>query len=357
VRLVDGYIRNALGWGFLLVLLVLMAVFSFLDFVEELEETGQGHYGALQALAYVLQTSPARAIELVPVSALLGCLLGLGMLERTSELVAMRALGISARRIQAAIFKAALILLVLVAVMGEWIAPQLAQHAWRQRALAIAGDVMRGTEQGDSFWYRDRQRFININDMRYGRVPLDIDIFELEQDGSLATHIHAASAERLGQGRWRLLDVRRSRIGAGGWPREHLPALEWEGFLSPREGAVTELETESLAPSALYRYARDLAARGQNAERYELALWRKLSVPLATLAMVLLAVPLVLGRLRLINVGQRLMIGAGVGVAFYLGDQIVQQLGLLAEAEPRLVAVAPAAFMLALGLALNLRVR
>ena len=357
MRLLDRYIRDALARGFLIVMLILVVVFSFLDFVEQLDETGQGHYGAIQALGFVLQTTPARALALVPVSALLGSLLGFGLLERNSELVGMQSLGIPVRRILVATLKAAALLLLVVLVLGEWLAPELAERAWRQRALAISGDVLRTGEAGDSFWFRDRNRFINIHDMRYGRVPVDIEIFSFADDGRLETYITAATAERRGGKRWLLRDVIRARIGTGGWERERLDSLEWSGFLSPREGAVTELDVDSLAPSELVAYARGLRARGQNAERYELALWRKLNIPLAAVAMVLLAVVFMFGRMRGLNAGQRLMIGAGVGVGFYLGDQILQQMGLLADADPRLVAMAPAAVMLMIALLGCLRLR
>ncbi len=357
MTIVDRYIRDALARGFLIVLLILVVVFSFLDFVEQLDETGQGHYGAFQALGFVIQTTPSRALVLVPVSALLGSLLGFGLLERNSELVALQALGISVRHILLSTLKAAALLLLLIVILGEWVAPELAQRAWRQRALAISGDVLQSDDEGDSFWYRDRNRFINIHDMRYGRIPVGIEIFEFADDGSLQVYIRAALAERVRKDTWLLRDVSQTRVGSGGWARERQAELEWEGFLSPPEGAVTELDVDSLAPSELLDYLRGLRARGQNAERFELALWRKLNIPLAALAMVLLAPPFMFGRMRRLNPGKRLMLGAGVGVGFYLSDQILQQMGLLANADPRLVAMGPAAIMLAAGLLLSLRLR
>jgi lipopolysaccharide export system permease protein len=80
---------------------------------------------------------------------------------------------------------------------------------------------------------------------------------------------------------------------------------------------------------------------GQNVDRYALALWRKLSVPLTTGAMVLLSLPFIFGSTRIITAGKRIMIGSFVGIAFYFGDQLIVHLGLLLSLMPVITAMTP----------------
>jgi lipopolysaccharide export system permease protein len=85
------------------------------------------------------------------------------------------------------------------------------------------------------------------------------------------------------------------------------------------------------------------AARGENADRYDLVLWQKVSVPFTTSAMILLSLPFVFGPPRSIPAGKRVVLASVVGLAFYLFHQIVGKLGLLAGLSAPLTALSPAA--------------
>ena len=357
MKTLDRYITGNLAKGFLVVMLMLLAIFTFLDFVEELDEVREGYYEPADAFVYVLLTAPERALTLVPVAALLGCLLGFGLLDHQNELVAMRSVGVSARRISWSAIKFGIVLILLLAIAAEFVVPVLAQKAWSQRTLAISGDVVLPTDSGNNFWFRDGHRFINIRDMLYGRIPVGIDIYEFNDDGELTRFTHAAEAEAAGNDAWLLKDVTDKRVQ--GWKvsmRRH-PTLYWKSFLSPQQGAVMELDAESLSPTDLYRYIVDLRERGQSAERYELALWRKANIPLATAAMILIAIPFVFGAFKLATTGQRVLAGSGVGIAFYLIDQILAQAGLLVGVNPAITATVPAALLFCIALVMAQRVR
>jgi len=346
----DGYIRTNVVRGVLVVMAVLLAVFSFLEFVDELDETGAGRYGPWQALAFVLMTLPARALALLPVAALLGALLGLGALQARNELLAMRAGGVPVRRIGWAVLQAGALVLLVAALAAETVVPALAQHAWRGRTLALGEALTTGTEQDGSFWFRDGHRFINIETMRFGRLPVGIEIFEFDAEGRLVAHVLAREAAFDGQRGWLLEDAQIKRIGPGTVRVEQRPQMVWDAFLIPREGVVTELDVDSLSPSELYRHAADLRRRGQSAERFELALWRRIGIPIAALGMLLLTMPFVFGGSGRRGMGPRLVAGSGVGIGFYLGDQIFAQTGLLLDLNPALTALAPPLLLLLAGL-------
>ena len=357
MKILDRYIRMHLIQGFSLVLLVLVSVFSFLDFVEELDDISLGNYDVIDAIIFVFLTTPERALWLVPVSALLGCLIALSVLDHGNELAVMRAAGVSMRRIGWSILKATGMLLLIVVICAQFVNPPLGERAWRDRALAISGDVVVRKDSGTNFWFRDGQRFISIRDMVYGRIPTGIEIYEFNEQGELTVFTEARDAKSDRGAGWLLQDVVRKRLNGFKIEVERLPTLQWDTFLSPEQGAVIQLDAESLAPSDLYYYSRDLRARGQRADRYELALWRKVNVPFATLSMVLIAIPFAFGPHNRRGIGRPVLIGAGIGILFYLVDQVLAQIGLLADINPALTASVPAAALFIVALILIRRVR
>ena len=91
----DRYIAKSVVTGCLLACFVMLSIFAFVDFVSQLNNVGTGDYGALQAVVFVLLRLPQRLYELSPSILLLGGILSLGALAANSELVVMRASGIT----------------------------------------------------------------------------------------------------------------------------------------------------------------------------------------------------------------------------------------------------------------------
>ena len=112
---------------------------------------------------------------------------------------------------------------------------------------------------------------------------------------------------------------------------------------------ITE-KPNSLSALGLFRYFRYLEANGLSTTRYRLALWEKLIHPLAVGVMIFLAIPLVLGKLHAVGLGQRILVGIIVGIAFYVAQQTAMQMGIVYGLTPFLSAVMPTASFFAVGL-------
>src|ERR1700735_1743478 len=84
-----------------------------------------------------------------------------------------------------------------------------------------------------------------------------------------------------------------------------------------------------------------------SAARVEQAFWTKASLPLSMVAMVLVATPFVFGPPRARSAGQRITIGAAVGIVFSLIQQLTSLVGLLLDLSPAFAAIAPSALLLA----------
>ena len=102
-KLHDHYIARTViltvlaTWGVLLGLDVVLA------FADEFGDVGKGGYTINHAIAATCLTIPWRAYNLFPTAAVIGALLGLGQLAASSELTALRALGLSRRRLSVSV--------------------------------------------------------------------------------------------------------------------------------------------------------------------------------------------------------------------------------------------------------------
>ena len=342
----DRYIGAAALRAFVLVAAALTALFSLLEFVEQLSSVGQGHYGLNDALTYVLLTTPFRLLQVTPVSMLLGCLLALGAFAKNSELIALQSLGISEVRIIGAVLKLAVPVIVALFLMTEFVIPPTQQLAQAQRGSALS--FVAPLRSDTSFWAQGDHQYLNVQQFELGNAARNIDIYAFADDGSLTSFVHAERADIKPDGTWSLVDVVRKRLDDSKFETEHLATLPWSSFVSAEQIQFLILPLETIPPIALYRYVRDLGQRHQQAIRYEQELWRKASIPLSIVAMILIAAPFVFGPPRGQSTGRQITIGAVFGIVFSLTQQIIGHLDLLLDLNPVIAPLAPSLWLMIL---------
>ncbi|PVV26359.1 MAG: LPS export ABC transporter permease LptG, partial [gamma proteobacterium symbiont of Ctena orbiculata] len=110
MSLLDRYIGRTVLIGIVGVLALLLVLIGFFELVAELEEV-EGGYTTSMAYTFVSLGMPRYCYELFPLATLLGSLLGLGVLAGNSELLAMRAAGVSIGRIVISVLKTGLLVL------------------------------------------------------------------------------------------------------------------------------------------------------------------------------------------------------------------------------------------------------
>ena len=123
----DRYIGKTIFNTIMMTLFMLVSLSGIIKFVDQLKKSGQGSYDALGAGLYTILSVPKDIQIFFPMAALLGALLGLGMLAQRSELVVMQASGFTRLQVALAVMKTAIPLVLLTMAIGEWVAP----HRWR----------------------------------------------------------------------------------------------------------------------------------------------------------------------------------------------------------------------------------
>lgn len=352
MRLLDRHIGSYVVKGTLLSLLVLVGLFTLTEFVEDLGSVGKGAYTMPRAIEYMIFKLPGRIFQLFPEAALIGSLMGLGILATNSELAVVRAAGVSTSRICLSVMKAAGVLMIIALFIGEVVAPACEKYAQERRSLALSQHLALKT----GGWLRDGSTFIEISEVQADDQMANVSIYEFDKEHNLRVAARAQSAVFAGD-HWQLEGLKLSEISEEGVRESRLSKAAWKSELEPELVDIITENPESRSVADLLRYFHYLEENGLSTTRHELALWGKFVHPLAVGVMIFLAIPLVLGMLRTAGLGLRVMIGIFVGIIFYVAQQTAVQMGILFGLTPFLSAFVPTALFFAVGLGLIRRVR
>jgi len=338
MRLLDRYIIWSITRLTALVMAVLLTLLALFLFINEQGWIGVGSYGQVQGLRHVLFNLPAAGLQFLPVAALFGALLAMGQLARGSELTVMRASGMSIARICGAVMLTGLLLLPPAVLVGEWLAPPLQQLARETRSVERGGPVSL-TRQGA--WLRDGARVLRAEDGKGADGAGGVTVFEITPELELAVVSHAAGAQGQADGRWELEHVAGSRFDAAGVA----PFTAATASFALQTGAdFFDLAATSPREMSLRELARAidyLSANGLDTRRHSFAYWagigRLAAIPLA----MLLAVPLIFGALRGAENAGRATTGLLLGLAWYIGQRLVESGAIAFTLDARLMALLP----------------
>jgi lipopolysaccharide export system permease protein len=243
-----------------------------------------------------------------------------------------------------AVMKAGLMLVLAVVVLTEFIVPPLQQKAYERQLITMGRIRALRTDQG--FWSRDGMRFINIRQIRNGRIPTDINIYEFNEKGQLQNFIHAENADIIQRDHWILNGVWRKTLDGQTITMARLPSQSWRPFLDDAQFQALQYPADSLSPSDLYQYIHYLQSGKQDTRPYELQFWQKVALPFTTGAMALLSIPFVFSLPRLSNAGQRILAGAITGIVLYFLNLVIANLGMLLNLNIPLLVLFPVLMIL-----------
>lgn len=357
MKILDQYIARTVIGGTLMALLVLAALLAFVDFVSEVGKVGHpafAGYGVMDVIMFVLLTLPKRMYEIFPTAVLLGSLLSLGALASNSELTVMRASGMSIMRIAASVLQAGLILVILVAFVGEVLVPISERKAQTLKASSLQQNISLGGHHG--FWVRDGMRYVHVGEV-YPDLHLgDLEIYELDRNRQLSRVTHAESARYIND-TWQLRNIKRSVILDNEVTNETLAIDQWHELLNPDLFNVVTVRPENMSALDLYRYSQYLQDNELDASHYQLAFWIKVITPVSSLVMLLIAMPFVFGSQRSGGTGQRVLIGLLLGIGFFMVNRIMNHLGQVYGIHPLISAALPVILVAILGALAIKRVR
>ncbi len=321
-KLHDLYVGRVVLTTVLLVWAVLLGLDVINAMAGQVDDLGKGSYSFGHAVAYVAYTVPRRAYTLFPTSAIIGVLMGLGQLAASSELIALRAVGLSRRRLSLSVA------ITLALLTGLMVFGMETLGAWGQRqgdALKLSATSSNlAVAKYSGLWAREGNTFLNAQTgderIENGQQWLqlrDVRLYDLADDGHLKSIVHAATAEHF-EGNWVLKNVLRTTFNERSGTQQQMLGMRWESDLEPAALAATIASPRFMAASDLARSIDYRKRNALDAREYEDVYWGRWFYPLNVLALCLAAIPFAFGSLRSGGLGKQLFLGILFALGFWL---------------------------------------
>ena len=329
-----------------LVIVALVLLFAFFDLVEQMKDLGRGTYTMRHILLYVLLSMPDHLYALFPVAALIGTIFVLAQLVAGSEYTVMRTSGVSTARFAATLAMIGGLFAAMTFVIGEFIAPPAQQLAQRVRSQAISGLVAQEFRSG--LWIKDGSSFINVVEVLPDSTLRGVRIYEFDGEYRLRSISFARRGAYQSDRRWVLQDLVQTRFEDMRTSVLEFAETRWQSVLEPDLINVLLVKPEQMSAWNLYSYTQHLKENRQKALRYEIALWTKLTYPLAVVVMMVLALPFAYFQGRQAGVGAKIFAGIMLGIVFHFLSRLFSHLGLLNDWPPVASALMPTVTFLAI---------
>ncbi len=338
MKVIDRYIVRTVIRDTLGVLIALILLTSLFTFIDESDDIGRGDYQLADALYFIILQVPARIYEFFPVSALIGGLIGIGQLASHSEIIVMRASGISLKAISVAVLKGTISLMILVFLIGEFVSPTSSQLARQMQTSLISGGNLVKSSHG--VWVKEDNNYVHIRIILPDGQLEGITRFQF-LDKQLQTMLFAQTGRYQDDGKWLLKGVQQTFISTDSVSSTMADFMYWETKLSPDKLGVVSLKPEDLNLQGLKDYNKYLIENGLDARRYQLAYWKKILQPLAVAVMMFLALSFISGPLRTVTVGARVVMGILVGFLFNMLSKVFGPVSLVYDMPVMLAASLP----------------
>lgn len=348
MRQLSLYVGKTVLGSILVVLLVVLAIDVIASVVDGLGEI-RNQYRFNNVLMNTLLTLPGRIYSNIPFATLIGSLVGLGILAGNSELVVMRAAGVSLLRITGFVVKPVLLVIVMGAVLGEYLVPVTDQWA-QSLKLMLRGD-QESVSAHSGVWNREGNEYMHFNAVYPNGKLIGVTRYRFDDERKLQEASFSARATYL-DSHWLEEEGQVTHFFENHTEVEQFITRRWETELSPDLLTLVLMPPQSLAISHLHSYGTYLDIQGQKSGAYWLAFWNKALQPLVIIALVLIAVSFIFGPLREATMGYRIFSGVVVGIVFQTSLEMLGPSSMVFGFSPFWAVMAPVALCIFVGLVL-----
>lgn len=348
MRQLSRHIGRTIFGSIAIALLVLVGLDSVGAIIDETAKISR-NYHFTDVLIYVGTLLPSRIYEYMPFASLIGCLIGLGLLAANSEVIVMRAAGVSPMRIVGFVIKPVLLFILLSMAIGEYFSPYLDQLAEGKRGYLLKGESAQDSASGP--WNREGNEFMHFNAVFPGGVVYGVTRYQFNDDRQIEEASFSSRATyNVSEGYWMEENVSVTRFLQNSTETQKLITRRWDSELTPGVLSLNILPADSLSIESLYNYIRFLSLQNTDTAGYEVAFWRKVLQPLIILGLVLIGISFVFGPLRDSTMGFRIFIGVVLGISFRILQDMLGPLSVVFEFPPLMAVLAPVLFCFVIGL-------
>lgn len=324
----------------LAMLAMLVLVLQMLDLLSEagdiLAHPGNGD---AQLWRYVSLRIPQLIAQFLPFAVLLGTLVTLTTLNANSEVIAMKAAGLSAHQILAPLMLVAAVIAAVSFTFNERIVMRATATltAWE---AADYGPIPQDKGVKANVWVRDGEDLIRAGFIAgSGRAVALRDVALYDRQGNTLVSIIAAPRGVYAGPGWRLEGARQFDVARG--TVRDLGTVTVAPGVRPDQFTLSSVDADSLAFPDLQAAIAELRDAGRPVAGLEGSLWHKISGPLSALLMPLLGSMAAFGLARSGKLFVRAVAAMALGFAFFVMDNFSLSMGELGVYPPFIAAWAP----------------
>ena len=347
MKIRDQYIAKTLLSYTLIVLLVWLSIYSFFNFLAELNSVGVANYTILSALKFVILQMPEVAYSQASPVILLGCILGMGHLAASNQLLVFQVSGFSILKITKLTIKNALVFIIFIIIIGEIFAPISSEFAKSERSIALGKNSFSSNQ--NSFWIRDGDNFINVRNNLDGKTFNDITIIEVSKSNRIDRVIKSETASFDGNS----LDMSNNKIFSIDSTNffEDILAKERKSYkktVSFDQDLIESLEREpkDLTTWTIVKQIQFLSDNKLRSGVFEVELYKRLIKPVSLIAMILVAMLFIFGSTRDATLGRKIFFGVALGLSFEMLSRIGGAIALSFDYSPLISSSLPSAFVI-----------
>lgn len=344
MNILTAYIVKEVLKGSFLALILLLTLFNLFSLSDELKDLDKGNYGLEEIFTYLALSTPSVFYDLVPSGALIGSIFVLGTMANHREIIAMRASGLSIFWIIRSVMLAGLVLVIISALIGEFVAPRTERAAQLLKTKAQNNRVVMQTKYG--LWLREGNNFINVREISGKSQLSDVSIFHLDDKHHLKEVTHARVADFIENEQWQLKQVQRTQLFSNNVVASSATTQAWNTSIAPDLVDIVVMTSANLSSLDLAKYIDFLKENNQKSQQFEAALWSRLLNPFVTFVMLLVSAPFVIGIHRGTSMGGRLIIAIVIGLSFDILDKVISNVGIVYNFNPILTALFPSTLVL-----------
>jgi lipopolysaccharide export system permease protein len=353
-RTITFYMARMFVTRFAAVLAALVIILLALDLLGEsgniLAFPGNGEP---EIWRYLSLRAPQIISRFLPFSALLATLITFATLNQHSEIISMKAAGISAHQILAPLVMAS----IGIAALSFWFNDRIVARATMTLTAWQAADYgpippRRGGKA--NVWVRDGDDLIHVDTVS-GRAATTLlkGITIYDREGGRLIKITRGDSGRKIQGGWEILKASVFEVDRG--TVQIMPRIIIGRDVTPDRFTLSTVDADELSFGALRSAIHDLKASGRPTEALESGLWHKISGPMSAILMPLLAAVAAFGTARSGQLFIRAVVGMALGFLYFVADNFTLAMGNLGAYPPPLAAWAPFVLFLLIGEAVLIR--
>jgi len=326
----------------------LVVILQTLDLLSESSKVlAHANNGDAELWRYVSLRLPQIVAFVFPFGALLGTLITLATLNQNSEVVSMKAAGLSAHQILAPLVLASLALAAVSYTFNERIVTRASMTLadWQDNDY---GPVPRDTGLRPNVWVRYNEDLVLARQVRAAGPRTELfNLTVFDRTGqTLQAIINADRAVREGNG-WVATKVSRFDVASGQTSRA--ATMHWGDGLEPIQFTLAKVKADQQTFPTLKHSIEQLKASGRPTADLESGLWHKLSKPLSVILMPLLGGIAAFGLARSGQLLLRAVTGMALGFAFFVADNFSLAMGNFGAYPPLVAAWAPFLLFLLIG--------